>query len=194
MKHLKPFKNPSFGSALLPFFFKDPIPLRTTTCLWCIFFLKKTSALQVSARGQPAPISRQTRIQWKLKEACSFPPSPSETGGEGGSTSPCFVWILSPPPFLQYTSPFVILRSIIAQRKSEIKTCWWLGMTIYYLLEYKRLIARPHPHAVPVKSRLCCRCSHGSILDRQQLPPKSSPSYSHHASSTLESQKNRAFT
>ena len=54
--------------------------------------------------------------------------------------------------------------------------------SIYSLLEYKLLTSCPHPHAAPVKSRLCCRCSHGSILDRQQLPPKSSLSYSHHAS------------
>ena len=54
--------------------------------------------------------------------------------------------------------------------------------SIYSLLKYKLLTSCPHPHAAPVKSRLCCRCSHGSILDRQQLPPKSSLSYSHHAS------------
>lgn len=44
----------------------------------------------------------------------------------------------------------------------------------YCLLEYKQLIACPHPHAAPVKSKRCCRCSHGSILDHQLLPPKSS--------------------
>lgn len=53
--------------------------------------------------------------------------------------------------------------------------------SIYYLPEYKRLIACPHPHAAPGKSRLCCTCSHGSILDHRKLPPKSFLRYSHHA-------------
>lgn len=64
---------------------------------------------------------------------------------------------------------------------------------LYYLPEYKQLIACPHPHAAPVKSRLCCRCSHGSILYHQLLPPKSSLSYSHHASSYLGASEKRAF-
>lgn len=43
--------------------------------------------------------------------------------------------------------------------------------SVCYLLQYMGPIARPHPHAAPGKSRLRCRCSHGSILDHQQLPP-----------------------
>lgn len=129
---------------------------------------------------QPAPTSRQTRIQWKLKAACSFPPRLSEMEeGEGGSSSPCFVWISSPSPFSAVNTFCCTLRSKTTHRNHKIKIRWWIGPdSIYYLLEYKRLIACPHPHAATGKSRLWCTCSHGSILDHRQLPPKSSEVFS----------------
>lgn len=79
---------------------------------------------------QSAPTSRQTCIQKKLKEAGSGPPSPFTHKGEGDSTSPGFVSIFFS---LQQKFPFVILLLRIGHRKQEIKTWWWLGMTVFII-------------------------------------------------------------
>lgn len=94
-----------------------------------LFFspLKKASALQISARGELAsqlPPPGRRVIQWKLKAACSFPPSLSQRWEEKGvQPAPALSDFSPPPPCLRETPPFVILRSIIADKKHEIKIC-----------------------------------------------------------------------
>lgn len=96
--------------------------------LMVLFFFspsRRHCSADLRPRGacQPAPTSRQTRIQWKLKAACSFPPSLSQRCEEKGVPPAPALSEFSPPPlFLRETPPFVILRSITADKKHGIKT------------------------------------------------------------------------
>lgn len=96
----------------------------------------------LSRACQSAPTSRQTCIQKKLKEAASVPPSLFTHKREGGSSSPGFVWILSPAAIVPFC--YAAIENRPSKTRNQNMVMAWQDC-IYYLLEYSNWLRVPTP-------------------------------------------------